>query len=94
MIQIAAEDTGITLWDTAIAALRSSATAHTVLNAATSHPRFLLGVLGGVVLTVVVHTVRRIRRLITTALVVAVAGGSAAGSGETLLHYLAHWHTQ
>jgi hypothetical protein len=53
-----------------------------------------LGVLGGVVLTAVVHTVRRIRRLITTAVVVAIAGGSAAGSGETLLQYLAHWHAQ
>lgn len=94
MIQIAAGDSGVTAWDKAFAALQSSTTAHVVLQAATAHPRFLLGVLAGLILTAAVHTVRRIRRLITTALVVAIAGGGAAGSGETLLHYLATWRTR
>lgn len=85
-------DASLTVWDKAAALLRSSVTAHAVLNAVTANPQVLLGVLAGVVLTAVVHTVRRIRRVITAGLVMAIAGGGTAGSGATLLQYLPHWH--
>ncbi|UQX10732.1 hypothetical protein [Candidatus Mycobacterium methanotrophicum] len=87
-----AADAILTVWDRAAALLRPSVTAHAVLNAVTAHPQVLLGVLAGVVLTAVVHTVRRIRRVITAAVVMAIAGGGAAVSGPAVLQYLPHWH--
>lgn len=86
-----AVDAGLTWWDRAAALLRSSVTAQTVLTDLTAHPQVLLGVLAGVVLTAIVHTVRRIRRVITTGLVMAIAGGVTAGCRATLLQHLPHW---
>lgn len=42
-----------------------------------SHPQILLGVVAGILVTVFINAVRRIRRLITTGIVLAIAGGSA-----------------
>jgi hypothetical protein len=65
----------------------------TVLNALIAHPQILLGVLAGVILTVVIHAIRRIRRLITTGIVLAIAGGGATGiTNHTALQNLLHWH--
>lgn len=49
----------------------------TALDFLISHPQILLGVVAGVLVTVVINAVRRIRRLITTGIVLALAGGSA-----------------
>ena len=62
------------------------------VNAVSAHPQILVGLVVGVVLTVVIHAIRRIRRLITTGIVLAIAGGSTAGvlTGDALpnlLHY-------
>ncbi|MUL80529.1 MULTISPECIES: hypothetical protein [unclassified Mycolicibacterium] len=65
-------------------------TTDAIVDAVISHPQILLGVLAGVILTVVIHAIRRIRRLITTGIVLAIAGGGA--TGITTLQNLLHWH--
>lgn len=57
------------------------------LDAAFAHPQIVLGVLAGVVLTAIINMVRRIQRLITTGIVLALAGGGAT-SIDTLRHLL------
>lgn len=53
-----------------------------------SHPQIVLGVVAGILVTIVINAVRRIRRLITTGIVLAIAGGSAT-SISTLQDLLA-----
>lgn len=60
------------------------------LDAVLSHPQILLGVLAGVLLTVIIHAIRRIRRLITTGILLAIAGGGATGFAN--MQNLIHWH--
>ena len=63
------------------------------INTLTEHPQILLGILVGIVITAVIHAIRRIRRLITTGLVLAIAGGSASGLYTTdALQHLLHLH--
>ncbi|MDV3126002.1 hypothetical protein M1247_13825 [Mycobacterium sp. 21AC1] len=63
-----------------------------ILDVLSAHPAILLGVLAGVALTAFLHfVIRRIRRLITVGVVMAVAGGGAAGSGASFLQMLPHW---
>ncbi len=69
-----------------------TASVSTVLTALSAHPEIVIGILVGVVLTAVVHAIRRIRRLITTGVVLAIAGGGAASGGTSLLQYLPHLH--
>jgi hypothetical protein len=69
-----------------------TASVSAVLNALSSHPEIVIGVLVGVVLTAVVHAIRRVRRLITTGVVLAIAGGGAASGGSSLLQHLPHLH--
>lgn len=69
-----------------------TASVSTVLNALSAHPEIVIGILVGVVLTAVVHAIRRIRRLITTGVVLAIAGGGAASGGASVLQYLPHLH--
>ena len=57
-----------------------------------AHPEMVIGLIAGVVLTAVVHAIRRIRRLITTGIVLAIAGGGAASGGTSFLQYLPHLH--
>ncbi len=65
----------------------------TVFNAVVAHPQILLGVLAGAVITAVIHAIRRIRRLITTAIVLAIAGGGATGiTTHAALQNLLPWH--
>lgn len=57
----------------------------------TEHPQILLGILLGIVATAIIHAIHRIRRLITTGLLLAVAGGSATGLyGTDALQNLLH----
>ena len=59
----------------------------------TEHPQILLGILLGIVITAVIHAIRRIRRLITTGLVLAIAGGAVTGLYTTdALQNLLHLH--
>lgn len=67
-----------------------SETLNTAVNAVLAHPQILLGILAGVLLTVIIHAIRRIRRLITTGIVLALAGGSATGIAN--MQNLLHWH--
>lgn len=60
----------------------------TALDAIFAHPQIVLGVLAGVMLTAIINMVRRIRRLITTGIVLAFAGGGA--TGITTLQHLLH----
>lgn len=60
----------------------------TALDFLISHPQILLGVVAGILVTIVINVVRRIRRLITTGIVLAIAGGSAT-SVSTLQDLLA-----
>lgn len=69
-----------------------TASVDTVLNALSTHPQVAIGIVAGLVLTAVVHAIRRIRRLITTGVVLAIAGGGAASGGTSLLQYLPHVH--
>jgi hypothetical protein len=48
----------------------------------------IMGVVAGVFATAVLHVIRRIRRLIRTAALFAVAGGLGAGGGAPILHTL------
>ncbi|MBU8813644.1 hypothetical protein KL953_32735 [Mycolicibacterium goodii] len=63
----------------------------TAFNALVEHPQIVLGILAGVVLTAIINAVRKIRRLITTGIVLAIAGGSATTSIPTLQN-LFHSH--
>lgn len=60
------------------------------ISAVTEHPQIMLGILAGIVLTGVIHAIRRIRRLITTGVALAIAGGGATGFAQ--LQNLLHWH--
>lgn len=64
----------------------------TIVSALSGTPAIIVGVIGGVVLTSVVHAVRKIRRLISTGIVMAVVGGTAAGGGTSFLQTLLQWH--
>ncbi|MCV7026640.1 hypothetical protein H7I77_25365 [Mycolicibacterium novocastrense] len=59
------------------------------LDAVLSHPQILLGILAGVLLTVIIHAIRRIRRLIATGIVLAIAGGGVTGLAN--MQNLLHW---
>ena len=55
-----------------------------------AHPQILLGVVAGILVTVIINTIRRIRRLIATAIVLALAGGTAT-SIPSLHDLAAQW---
>lgn len=59
------------------------------ISAVTENPQILLGILAGIILTSVIHAIRRIRRLITTGIVFAIAGGGATGVAN--IQDLLHW---
>jgi hypothetical protein len=48
----------------------------------------IVGAVAGVVVTVVLHIIRRSRRLIRTATLLAIVGGLGAGGGPPILHTL------
>lgn len=58
-------------------------TADDMLNFFGAHPQMSVGILGGVVFTFMVHAIRRIKRLITSAVIMAVCGGGVASAGAT-----------
>jgi hypothetical protein len=64
----------------------------TVIDYLSTHPQMVVGILAGIVFTAVVHAIRRIRRLITTGIVLAIAGGGAATGGTSFLPFLPHLH--
>ena len=65
--------------------------AEDILSFVGAHPQMSVGIVVGVITTFVVHAVRRIKRLITTVLVMALCGGGVANSGATdLAAHFAH----
>lgn len=64
----------------------------TVIRTLEAHPELLLGVVAGVVVTTIIHLIRRVRRLIVTGAILAMAGGGAAGGVAPLLQNLLHLH--
>lgn len=51
-----------------------------MLNFIGAHPNIAIGVLVGVVITFIIHVIHRIKRLLTTGMLMAMCGGGVASS--------------